>query len=54
MNGKPNYLSLCLGSALSHSAAPTALTFQVNAGMGVNYAEVSFLNDRALQFYGHS
>ena len=49
-----NYLSLCLGTTVSYQVAPTALSLQINATLGVNYAEVSQLNERALQFYGHS
>ena len=55
MVNSANYLSLCLGTAVSYQAAPTTLTtLQVNATLGISHAEISQLNDRALQFYGHS
>ena len=46
--------SLCLASAVSITAAPSILQFQINASLGVNFADIAALNDRALQFYGHS
>ena len=46
--------SLCLASAVSHTAAPSVLQLQINAELGVNFAEIAKLNDRALQFFGHS
>ena len=41
-------LSLCLASAVSHTTAPSVLQLQVNTGLGVSFAEISALNDRAL------
>ena len=49
-----NAFSLCLASAVSHNSAPNILHMKVNTSLGVSFAEIALLNDRALQFYGHS